>query len=150
MQHLMATDCRVYSYPPEIIYEVLSDIPGYAKWWPWGVRVKVIEQSSDRIGDKIEVWASGGWFRCIVNALHPIGRVEIKYYAGVVLGETYWTITPQQDGRTKVCYAIDLELHSLLPKLMGVFINFSAIHSFQFRRVLESLDNYLRNFSSKR
>ncbi|AHF06813.1 type II toxin-antitoxin system RatA family toxin [Desulfitobacterium metallireducens] len=144
MQHLMASDCRLYSYPPEKIYEVLSDIPGYAKWWPWGVRVKKIEQSLDRIGDKIEVWASGGWFRCSVNDLRPNERVEIVYYAGVVLGETYWTITPQEDGSTRVCYTIDVELNGLLPKLMGVVIDFSAIHSFQFKRVLACLDNYLR------
>lgn len=144
MQHLMAEDCQIYAYPPEKIYEVLSDIPGYAKWWPWGVRVKVIGQSSDRIGDKIEVWASGGWFRCTVDKLQPYKRVGIKYYAGVVLGETYWTITPLQDGKTKVCYSIDLKLNGLLPKLLGGVINFSRIHSFQFRRVLAQLENYLR------
>lgn len=143
MQHLRAKDCQVYAYPPEKLYEVLSDIPSYAKWWPWGVRVKVIEQSPNKIGDKIEVWASGGWFRCKVDALQPCQRVGIKYYAGVVLGETYWTITPLQDGRTKICYVIDLELNGILPKLVGVVINFSAIHSFQFRRVFASLENYL-------
>lgn len=144
MQRLMAEDFQVYAYPPEKIYEVLSDIPGYARWWPWGVRVKVLEKNPSRIGDKIEVWASGGWFRCKVNALQPTERIGIEYYAGVVLGETYWTITPQQEGGTKVCYTINLELHGSLPKLMGVIINFSAIHSFQFRRVLASLDNYIR------
>lgn len=143
MQRLTASDCRVYPYPPEKVYDVLSYIPGYAKWWPWGVRVKVLEQSSNRIGDKIEVWASGGWFKCTVNSLEPLERIGIKYYAGVVLGETYWTITPQEDGKTKVCYTIDLELHGMLPKLMGVFINFSFIHSFQFRRVLTCLEQYL-------
>lgn len=144
MQHLSAKDCRVFSYPPEIIYDVLSNIPEYKKWWPRGVRVKVIEHGKDRIGDKIEVWASGGWFRCRVNALQPIEQIEIMYYAGVVLGKSYWTIIPQQDGMTKVCYTIDLELNGTFPKLIGVFINFSAIHSFQFRRVLACLDNYLR------
>lgn len=143
MQHLAAKDCQVYAYSSDKIYEVLSDIPGYAKWWPWGVRVKVIEQSPDRVGDKIEVWASGGWFRCRVSALQPSKRVEINYYEGVVVGQTYWTITPLLDGRTKVCYAIDLDLNGLFPKLIGVVINFSTIHSFQFRRVLASLDNYL-------
>lgn len=144
MQHLSATDCKLYSSSPEKIYQVLSDLPGYVQWWPWGVRVKVLERSSNKIEDKIEVWASGGWFRCKVSSLEPNNRVGIEYYQGVVLGESYWTITPQQDGLTKVCYTINLKLNGIIPKLLGVLINFSRIHSFQFRRVLRCLDNFLR------
>ncbi|XWX61461.1 SRPBCC family protein [Desulfitobacterium sp. AusDCA] len=144
MQHLSATDCKLYPYSYEKIYKVLSDLPGYAQWWPWGVKVKVLARNSNPMGEKIEVWASGGWFRCEICSLEPSKRVGIQYYQGVVLGETHWTITPQQDGQTKVCYTIDLELNGILPKFLGTFINFSRIHSFQFRRVLDSLDKRLR------
>lgn len=147
MQRLSATDSRIYPYPPEVIYSVLSNISGYAEWWPWGVKVKVLERTPQRIGDKIEVWASGGWFRCKVNALNPSERVGIEYYAGVVRGDSYWSIIDLKDGRTEVCYTIDLELHGLFPKLLGYIINFSWIHSLQFRRVLRCLEIYLKTIS---
>lgn len=143
MRRIIASDFLDYPFAPEMIYAVLADIPGYKKWWPWGVRVKVLKRTSEGIGSKIEVWASGGWFRCETTSLKPNERVDMTYYTGVVQGESYWSIEARDNGRTRVYYTIDLEPKGLLFRMLSEIINISAIHSWQFKRVLKNLYKHL-------
>lgn len=146
MRRVIASDDYEYPFSPQLIYQVLADIPGYKKWWPRGVKVKVLEDKGNNLGSKIEVWASGGWFRCKTTCLNFPNRVDIQYYAGVVLGESNWSIKPLKNGMTKVSYTIDLEPHGALPRALSNVVNISTIHSLQFKRVLKSLDQYLNAF----
>jgi ribosome-associated toxin RatA of RatAB toxin-antitoxin module len=143
MKRIIACDCQEYPYSPEVIYQVLADIPGYKDWWPWGITVKVIKKTSEGLDSKIEVWASGGWFRCKTTSLNPPNRVNIDYYAGVVSGESYWSIEALGNGMTKVGYTIDLEPYGVIPRMLSNIINISKLHSLQFKRVLSSLHRYL-------
>lgn len=136
-------DCRDYQYSPETIFKVLADAPGYAKWWPFDVKVKVLKQSLSGVDSKIEVWASGGWFRCKVTSLDAPYRVGIQYYDGVVSGNSDWRIETLSNGLTRVSYSIDLEPHGVVARVLSNVINFSTIHSVQFRRILRALDRYL-------
>ncbi len=143
MRRIVASDYQEYPFSPELIYQVLSDISGYKKWWPWGIRVKVLKKTPEGLDSKIEVWASGGWFRCKTTSLNPTDSVSIQYYAGVVSGESYWSIEALGNGMTKVCYTIDLEPHGVMPRLLSNVINISKIHSLQFKRVFRSLHRHL-------
>lgn len=145
MRRIIASDAYEYPFSPQLIYQVLADIPGYKNWWPRGVKVKVLEENENKLGSKIEVWASGGWFRCMTTSLNPPSSVDVLYYAGVVLGESKWTITPLENGMTKVTYSIDLEPNGVLPRAFSNVVNISTIHSLQFKRVLKSLDRYLNS-----
>jgi ribosome-associated toxin RatA of RatAB toxin-antitoxin module len=145
MRRIKATDYREYPFSPELIYETLKDVSGYKNWWPKGVKVKVLEETLNGLDSKIEVWASGGWFRCKTTAFNPPNRVNIQYYAGVVKGESYWSIELLENGMTKVGYIIDLEPHGILPRLVSNVINISTIHSLQFKRVLRNLHIHLKS-----
>ena len=147
MRRIIASDFREYPFSPQLIYQVLSDVSGYKSWWPLGVKVKVLEKTANGLNSKIEVWASGGWFRCQTTALNPPNRVCIQYFAGVVCGESYWTIEPLANGLTKVGYSINLEPHGILPRLISNMVNISMIHSLQFKRVLRSLHQHLESLT---
>lgn len=143
MRRIIASDDYEYPFSPQLIYQVLADIPGYKNWWPRQFRVKLLEKTPNNLDSKIEVWASGGWFRCKTTFLNPPNRVDINYYQGVVVGDSFWSIEPLDNGKTKVSYSIDLEPHGVLPRLISNFVNISTIHSLQFKRVLLSLHRYL-------
>lgn len=143
MRRIIASDDYEYPFSQQLIYQVLADIPGYKNWWPRQFRVKLLEKTPNNLDSKIEVWASGGWFRCKTTSLNPPNRVGITYYQGVVVGDSFWSIEPLDNGMTKVSYSIDLEPHGIIPCLVSNFINISTIHSLQFKRVLRSLHRYL-------
>lgn len=143
MRRIQAKDSYEYPYPPSIIHSILADLPGYKSWWPGEFRVRILEQPSDYLHSKIEVWASGGWFRCETVSLTFPSRVDIRYYQGVVVGESWWDLEELESGRTKVSYSIDLEPHGIVMSLVARVINISALHSFQFQRVLKRLHRHL-------
>lgn len=143
MTKIKARDSFEYSYPPEVIFPILADITGYKKWWPREFRVKVLQKEKNYHHSKIEVWASGGWFRCETQKTAFPERIDICYYQGVVLGDSWWEIEPLAKGRTRVSYEIDLEPNGILMNMVVKVINISALHSFQFKRVLKKLNTYL-------
>lgn len=149
MTKIRARDSFEYPYPPEVIFPVLADITGYKKWWPREFRVKILQREKEYKNSKIEVWASGGWFRCETRRTVFPKRVDISYYQGVVVGDSWWDIEPLANNKTRVSYEIDLEPNGLLMKLVVKVINISALHSFQFKRVLKKLNSYLAQIDSE-
>lgn len=143
MSRIQAKDSYDYPYPPQMIYPLLADIPGYRSWWPGEFRVRILEKSRDHLHAKIEVWASGGWFRCETISLSFPNRVDIRYYQGVVIGESWWDLEELENGGTKVSYSIALEPHGRIMGFVAKMINISALHSFQFQRVLKRLHRHL-------
>jgi ribosome-associated toxin RatA of RatAB toxin-antitoxin module len=149
MKRIAARDYQEYPFSAEAIYQVLADITGYKKWWPWGIKVKVLKETPEGLGSKIEVWVSGGWFRCETVSLKPNECVTVQYYEGVVVGDSYWTIEPLGNGKTRVGYIIDLEPHGLLFRTLANIIDISKVHSLQFKRVMKSLHRYLNSISDQ-
>ncbi|AGA69466.1 oligoketide cyclase/lipid transport protein [Desulfitobacterium dichloroeliminans LMG P-21439] len=149
MSRIQARDSYEYPYPPQKVYSILADIPGYKSWWPGEFRVRILEQTRDHLHAKIEVWASGGWFRCETTALNFPHRVDIRYYQGVVLGESWWDLEELANGNTKVSYSINLEPHGRVMGYVARIINISALHSFQFQRVLKRLHRHLDSLQAQ-
>ena len=143
MIKIRAKDSYVYPYSPQRIYPLLADHPGYKKWRPGEFRVRILENPADNLHAKVEVWASGGWFRCETVSLVFPSRVDIRYYQGVVVGESWWEREELENGQTKVSYSIDLVPNGKLMGLVAKLINISALHSFQFQRVLKRLHRHL-------
>ncbi|ACL20958.1 hypothetical protein Dhaf_2935 [Desulfitobacterium hafniense DCB-2] len=105
--------------------------------------MRILEKSRDHLHAKIEVWASGGWFRCETISLSFPNRVDIRYYQGVVIGESWWDLEELENGGTKVSYSIALEPHGRVMGFVAKMINISTLHSFQFQRVLKRLHRHL-------
>jgi len=143
MTKICARDSYIYPYSPQEIYPLLANIPGYKEWWPGEFHVRILEKTEDYLHSKIEVWASGGWFRCETTALEFPKRIDIQYYQGVVVGNSWWDLEEVAGGHTKVSYCIDLKPNGRIMNVAAKIINISAFHSFQFKRVLKKLHSHL-------
>ncbi|MEL1135226.1 SRPBCC family protein [Desulfitobacterium sp. THU1] len=149
MSRIQARDSYEYPYSLDMVYTILADIPGYKSWWPGEFRVRILEQTQDHLHAKIEVWASGGWFRCETTSLTSPHRIDIRYYQGVVVGESWWDLEGLPNGYTKVSYSINLEPRGRVMGCVARIINISALHSFQFRRVLKRLHRHLDSLQAQ-
>lgn len=149
INRIQAKDYYEYPYSPQMIFQVLADLPGYKNWWPGEFRVRVLKKTEDYLHSKIEVWASGGWFRCETVSLAFPKRIDICYYQGVVRGDSWWNLEELENGRTKVSYSIDIEPNGRFMSLVARLINISVLHSFQFKRVLKRLHRHLDTLAAK-
>jgi ribosome-associated toxin RatA of RatAB toxin-antitoxin module len=143
MRRIISNDKYLYKHDPEKIFDAISDFRFYSQWWGKKVHVKLIQVTENKIGSRVEVHASRGWFRCELVSLLPFEEVRIKYYEGVQSGEGIWKINRLEDGKCELIYSIDLEPKGLLPRFLSNYINFSKIHSKAMLGLFEGLEKYL-------
>jgi ribosome-associated toxin RatA of RatAB toxin-antitoxin module len=145
MKKIISSDSIELNFSLEIVFEAVSDVTCYAKWWSKNVKVKVLENTANRIGSKVEIHASGGRFRCEIESLEPFREVRIRYYDGVQRGEGIWKIEKLSEKKSILNYSVDLEPVGFLPKFLSRFINFSEIHSNLMMEMFKSLEKYLKS-----
>ena len=134
MRRLVASDgCDILA-PPARVFALLSDVAGYERWWPAALRVRVVA------ADEVEIRPPGSAFRCRLGESVPPLRLGVHYVAGPQRGQGIWTLAPLEGGRaTRVHYAVDLEPHGVVARLLSHAMDFAAIHSRHMRPVLDGL-----------
>jgi len=143
MRRIISTDsCRINHSAKKVFYAV-ADVMVYKNWWSKKVKAEVLESNADFIGSKVEIRASGGWFRCEIVSVKKPFEVRVRYYAGVQKGEGIWTIIPAGDSGAVLTYSINLEPNGFMPRLLSNFLNFSKIHSNAMIEMFTGLDKYL-------
>lgn len=143
MKRIISNDVYISRHSPEKLFAAVSDISTYHKWWGNKVKVKIIEKTENKIGSKVEVRASGGWFNCEILSMTPFTEVRTKYFAGVQKGEGVWKIEKLNENETKLSYSIDLEPNGIIPRFLSNFINFSKLHSSAMEDLFSGLEEYL-------
>lgn len=139
---ISADSCRL-KHSADKIFEAVSDVSVFKDWWSKNIKIKVLHISENRIGSKVEIRASGGWFRCEVVSVSPPNEVIIKYYEGVQKGEGVWKIRKAGDDESVVTYSIELEPVGIIPRFLSNFMNFSKLHSKSMKEIFQSLNEYL-------
>ncbi len=117
MKRIISSDTCKLNHSAEKVFNAVADVSVYKDWWSKKVKVDVLESNDNFIGSKVEIRASGGWFRCeVVSANKPV-EVRIKYYEGVQLGEGIWTLEKMGENETVLTYSINLEPNGFMPRL---------------------------------
>ena len=129
MKRIISSDSCKLSHSAEKVFDAVSDVTVYKDWWSSNVKIKVLEAKEVRVGSRVEIRASGGWFRCEVVSMSKPNEVRIKYYEGVQLGEGIWKLEKLGENETMLTYNINLEPNGLMPRFLSNLINFSKIHS---------------------
>jgi ribosome-associated toxin RatA of RatAB toxin-antitoxin module len=129
MRRIISVDSCVLNHNAEKVFDAISDVTVYKDWWSSNVKVKVIVETENRVGSKVEIRASGGWFRCEITSLIPPNEIRVKYYYGVQVGEGIWSIEKTGANESVVTYSIDLEPVGFMAKLLSNFMNLSKMHS---------------------
>jgi ribosome-associated toxin RatA of RatAB toxin-antitoxin module len=143
MRRIISTDsCRI-NHSAEKVFYAVADVMVYKNWWNKRVKVEVLESNADFIGSKVEIRASGGWFRCEIVSVKKPFEVRVFYYAGVQKGEGIWTIIPAGDSGAVLTYSINLEPNGFMLRLLSNFLSFSKIHSNAMKEMFAGLDKYL-------
>lgn len=143
MRRIISEDSYKLTHSAEEVFEAVSDVRVYKDWWSSNVKIKVLNVTDERTGSRVEIRASGGWFRCEITEVKKPSEVRVKYYEGVQIGEGIWKIEKDDDGYTVLSYSIDLEPNGLMPRLLSNFINFSKIHSKAMKGMFAGLERYL-------
>lgn len=143
MRKIISVDSCKLNHNAEKIYEAVSDVSVYKDWWSKNVKIKVLHISDNCIGSKVEIRASGGWFRCEIVSVNSPKEVAIKYYEGVQKGMGIWKIEKTGENESIVTYSIELEPVGFIPRFLSNFINFSKIHSKAMKEMFVSLERYL-------
>ena len=143
MRRTQATDCRMFPFDMAVVFGALLDCENYPRWWPAGLRVRVLRLTQDAVGSRIEIRPRGGRFVCAIARIVPEREIEIEYVAGVHRGTGRWTFEKLAGG-TRARYQIDLEPQGWLPRLLSNWMDFGKMHSRSMERVFDGLESWLR------
>lgn len=143
MKRIISYDTYKINQSPDKVFQAVADVTVYKYWWSKKVKVNVLESTEDYVGSKVEIYASGGWFRCEVVSVNKPFEIRIKYYEGVQLGEGIWIMDKTGENETALTYSINLKPNGFIPGLLSNFLNFSKIHSRAMKDMFHNLDNYL-------
>lgn len=132
-------DVRVFEEAPGAVYGALADLESWNKWWPKGVRFRVVQLTAALKGTKLEVLPWGRSFFAEVDFVEPGAGLGFAYRAGPYRGAGTWKLEAE-DEHTRVAYRSDLTVH---PSLIAEhFLNakdFSTRHTRFMRSVFDGL-----------
>lgn len=143
MRNIEAVDCHLFVGDQVEIFDLVSDMGSYPRWWPAGVKGKVLENNPAKVGSKVEIVANGGKFRCELIGLEPPHRVQVHYYGGVIRGDSVWSLEELGDRQIKLCYEVQVVPHGVLPNLLGKVVDYTWFHSRSMRSVFRGLEAHL-------
>lgn len=143
MRRILSEDFYKYNHSSEKVFNAVADVTVYKDWWSRKVKVDVLESADNFIGSKVEIHASGGWFRCEIISVNKPNEVRVLYYEGVQKGEGIWRIEKTGESETLLTYTINVEPSGLMPRLLSNFLNFSKIHSKAMKEMFVNLESYL-------
>ena len=145
MRRIISTDSYRLKFSAERVFNAVSDVSVYKDWWSRKVKIKVLNMTEELAGSRVEIRASGGWFRCEIVSVMRNSEVRVKYYEGVQTGEGIWNLEKAGDEETNLTYSINLEPNGIIPGVLSNFINFSRIHSNAMKEMFAGLEKYLQS-----
>ena len=149
MGELKAKDSRIFDYPVDYVYRVLTDIASYHKWWPREISFELEYLDPGVIGTVVNV--HNGLFvswKAKVSGFRTNRLLAIDYTEGSWIGKTYWRFEDKA-GKTEISLEIDLSVNRAWLDTASKFVDFSHIHSRQMQKVFNNLDKYLRENEQK-
>jgi len=132
-------------HPSDQVWDVLSDVDSYEKWWPVGLTVSVTEPSRNLVGTEICVrpWLLRPfWIR--FEEAEAEESLRIRFVGGVLEGPGYLRLSGK-DGGTEVSGDIDVLARGFGTAMMSSVMPLHQFHAYQLRRVLRSMDRRLRH-----
>lgn len=143
MRRIFSEDSYKYKHSVEKVFNAVADVTVYKDWWSKKVKVNILKSTDNFTGSKVEIRASGGWFRCEIISVNKPNEVRVQYYEGVQKGEGIWSLKKTGESETVLTYSINLEPNGFIPRLLSNFINFSKMHSKAMKEMFLNLESYL-------
>jgi len=144
MTKIKTKDCISLNHKSEEIFNIISDLSSYQKWWPKQIKVKLLKVIPELIGSCLKISPFGGMsFNTEIVSFKIPEELNLKY-SGIYSGTGKWTIEKLQD-KTRLCYEVDLVIENKVVVLISKIVNVEEIHSKLIRKLLENLDKQLNN-----
>ena len=142
MRKIQAEDAAVISYPPDRIWQAITDFSSYTKWWPSSVNIVVRRTAPELVGSQVQLRPFGGRaFLCEVESIREGAEMRLRY-SGVYRGTGVWTIV-EGAGNCRVTYRVDLEIADLLMRLLSYIVSIPRLHSNLMKEVFTGLAGYV-------
>lgn len=139
MTAIRAVDEITVQFTPQQVWEVLTALDAYPRWWPRYLGLKLLEQKDHLIGSALQIRPFGGRaFQCRVAELEPDRKILMEYFGNFICGTGKWRIEPVHHG-TRVVYELDVEAKGVLVAVLGKVLPLGKIHSKQMADVLKRL-----------
>lgn len=85
MRRIISTDSYRLKFSAERVFNAVSDVSVYKDWWSRKVKIKVLNMTEELAGSRVEIRASGGWFRCEIVSVMRNSEVRVKYLREMAL-----------------------------------------------------------------
>ena len=142
MRKIQAEDAAVISYPPDRIWQAITDFSSYTKWWPSSVNIVVRRAAPELVCSQVQLRPFGGRaFLCEVESIREGSELRLKY-SGVYRGTGVWTIV-EGAGNCRVTYRVDLEIADPLMRLLSYIVSIPRLHSNLMKEVFTGLAGYV-------
>jgi len=139
MPQIKACDEILLNCSVDDVWNILTDVPSYHKWWPKSVNLKVSNFNKEIVNTQFEARPLGGKsFSCRVVSIVPKKEIKLNYFKGIYRGEGIWKVEGK-DGLVKVSYSVDLEIVDKSIALLSRIIPIPKLHSMIFKLILGGL-----------
>jgi ribosome-associated toxin RatA of RatAB toxin-antitoxin module len=126
------------------VWNVLTDIPQYYKWWPKSVNLKVSNFNEDIVNTTFEARPLGGKsFSCKVVSVILKKEIKLNYFEGIYRGEGVWKVE-NKNNLVNVSYKVDLEIVDKSIAFLSRLVSIPKLHSMIFKRILKGLDEQVK------
>jgi len=137
---LLAADEILLNSSVDNIWNILTDIPSYHRWWPKYVHLKISHFTKEIFGTQFEAKPLGGKsFSCKVVSIIPNREIRLNYFDGIYRGEGVWSID-KKESLILVSYKVDLEVVDKSIAMLSRVISIPKLHSLIFKRILKALE----------
>jgi len=138
---IRASDGIVIAAPIEVVWAVLTDVEGYARWWPWPLRVGETRCEEAIVGSTYEISpVAAPGFVCRVESAAAPSQLRVRYVRGPFAGTGEWQLERgERATHTRARYAVDLTTAHLLLQPLAHVVSLGAVHSFVMGAVLAAL-----------
>ena len=101
-------DSEVFDYPPQQVFDVISDIEKYPEFLPGWISARVIDKQQNSLTVEQEVGiAFLNWQFTSEALFEPPFHIHIVSHKGTFLHlDIDWSLYPVQDGKTRVSLAV--------------------------------------------
>lgn len=147
MSQIKAYDEILLNCSADDVWNILTDIPHYHKWWPKSVNLKVSNFNKDIVNTQFEARPFGGKsFSCRVVSIVPKKEIKLNYFEGIYRGEGVWNIESKEN-LISVSYKVDLQIVNKSIIILSKIIPIPKLHSMIFKRILAGLAEQVKSNS---